>query len=240
MTPSEAFFTVHRDLPREGPGLPEHVRWALDALTVPPARVFDAACGPGADTVTLAECLPGAELLAVDLQAQFVEQAQRATQRFGPRVQIEQASFMDVAGPFDLIWCAGAVYFVGIEAALAAWRDLLSDGGAVAFSEPAWKSATPSDSAKAFWEEYPAITDVPTLTRRIEAAGWKIRASRWLEPDAWAAYYDPMAERLDMLQAQSPIDPAMQAAITENRQEIANWQAAKDEIDYHLFVVTPA
>ena len=239
MTPSEAFFTVHRELPREGPGLPVHVHWTLDALTMPPRRIFDAACGPGTDTVTLAESLPEAELLAVDLQAHFVEQAQRATQRFGPRVQIEQASFMDAVGPFDLIWCAGAVYFVGIEAALVAWRNILSDGGAVAFSEPAWKSANPSESAKAFWEEYPAIAGLPALAKRIEAAGWKIHAARWLEQDAWAAYYDPMARRLDKLQAKSSIEPTLQAAIAENRQEIANWQAAKDEIDYHLFVVTP-
>lgn len=240
MTPSEAFFTVHRDLPREGPGMPEQVHWVLDALPQKPMSVFDAACGPGADTVTLAEALPDAEILAVDLHAPFITQARQSTAQFGPRIRPEVMSFLDAEGPFDLIWCAGAVYFVGIETALEAWRPKLTPGGAVAFSEPAWKSAAPSDAAKAFWAEYPAITDVAKLIDRIEAAGWSVMNNRWLGEPAWEAYYTPMAERLDMLQSKDGIDPALQCAIDENRQEIANWQAAKDEIDYHLFLVRPA
>lgn len=240
MTPSEAFFTVHCDLPREGPGLPKHVHWALDTLPQSPTRVLDAACGPGADTVTLAEALPEADILAVDLQAAFVEQARRSTAQFGPRIRAKKHSYLDVDGPFDLIWCAGAVYFVGIEAALETWATKLAPGGAVAFSEPAWKSATPSDTATAFWAEYHAITDVATMTARIKAAGWTVQDTCWLGEAAWEAYYTPMVERLDMLRAQDQIHPALQTAIDQSRQEANQWQAAKDEIDYHLFVVTPA
>jgi hypothetical protein len=62
-----AFFTVHRDLPREGPGEPADVLWALKTAGVPGAvTVLDAACGPGADTVTLADALPDATITGMD------------------------------------------------------------------------------------------------------------------------------------------------------------------------------
>lgn len=56
MTPEEwaAFLQVHKDLPREGPGLPDDVRWAVERIGLSgEVDVFDAACGPGDDTVTL-------------------------------------------------------------------------------------------------------------------------------------------------------------------------------------------
>ena len=45
-----AFFTVHQDLPREGPGDRESLDWALGLAGVAPEGVIlDAGCGPGAD-----------------------------------------------------------------------------------------------------------------------------------------------------------------------------------------------
>ena len=70
------FFQLHSDLPREGPGSADDVRWAL-SVTGPAARVCDVACGPGADTVVLAEALPDARIDAMDAQAHFVAEAQR-------------------------------------------------------------------------------------------------------------------------------------------------------------------
>lgn len=44
----DAFFALHRDLPREGPGEAADVAWALEVAGVAPgARVADAGCGPG-------------------------------------------------------------------------------------------------------------------------------------------------------------------------------------------------
>ena len=54
MSPEEraAFFTVHCDLPREGPGEAADVLWALGHLNAGgPLDVMDAACGPGADLI---------------------------------------------------------------------------------------------------------------------------------------------------------------------------------------------
>ncbi|HBB84928.1 MAG TPA: class I SAM-dependent methyltransferase, partial [Sulfitobacter sp.] len=43
-----AFFTLHRDLPREGPGEPADVNWAVEQGDLPArAEIADVACGPG-------------------------------------------------------------------------------------------------------------------------------------------------------------------------------------------------
>lgn len=239
MTPPEAFFTIHRDLPREGPGEAADVLWALEtAGTRPEARILDAACGPGADTVTLAEARPGATVEAVEKQAHFVEDTRRRTAAFGDRVSVREGDFRDLDGLYDFIWCAGAAYFVGIEPLLTDWRPHLRPGGAVAFSEPCLMFEPPSDAARAFWAGEYDVRTRAGIEARIYAAGWGIVGQRWITGAPWAEYYDPMSERLDRLErTDQPADVA--EGIAEHRTEIARWQAARDEIAYALFVVRP-
>lgn len=240
MIPREAFFTVHRDLPREGPGSPEDVHWALDQAGVPDdARLLDAACGPGADTVTLAEACPTAKILAVDKHAPFVEAARGATARFGPRVVAECQSYLEVDGPFDFIWCAGAAYFAGYLTALEAWRPMLVPGASIAFSEPAWMTEPPSDAARAFWDGEGDVQGLDELTEALGRAGWSLESHRWIVGEPWRAYYDPMRARLATLKS-GLRSPDLDLAIAEHETEIAQWDAARDEIAYVLLVVRPA
>ncbi len=234
---NEAFFTVHRDLPREGPGEAADVLWALDVARTPEAsRILDAGCGPGADTVALAEARGVADILALDLQEHFIEETRRRTARFGPRVRAEASSYINISGEFDLIWSAGAVYFHGIANVLEAWGPHLTPGGAVAFSEPAWMLDPPSDAARAFWGGEYEPKSLAGVEAEIHAAGWGILGQRWIVDEPWAAYYGPMSARLDQLEDSDP-DAELQAAIKETRDEISKWQAARDEIAYSLFVV---
>ena len=239
MTPSEAFFTIHRDLPREGPGLPEDVLWALYVAGTPEhARICDAACGPGADTVTLAEARPDARIDAVDLQAHFLDAARARCQRHGDRVRFRQTDYTSLPGDYDLIWCAGAMYFEGMETVLDAWRHRLLPGGRVAFSEPAWVSEPPSPEAQAFWSAEGHVEGLSSLCKRLGQAGWHILGQRWLIGAPWEAYYAPMKDRLGMLRAQDP-NEAVAGAIDEAQQEITHWETAPDQIAYVLFVVEP-
>lgn len=236
---NEAFFTVHRGLDREGPGAAEDVLWALDLARTPAkARILDAACGPGADTVTLAEARPEAEILAVEITPHFVEETKARVARFGPRVRVEERSYMDLDGTFDLIWCAGAVYFHGIDAVLNAWAPHLQDGGAVAFSEPSWMIEPASEAARAFWAGEYEPKSREAIEAEIHAAGWGVIGQHWVVDEPWAAYYGPMSKRLDRLEEEGP-DDALREAIAETRDEIAKWRAAREEVAYSLFVVRP-
>ena len=188
----EAFFTLHRDLPREGPGDPDDVHWALQQIPTP-ARVLDAACGPGADTLTLAAALPAAQMSARDQVAHFAQAATERPASFGARVAVAQGDMFDAPGPFDLIWCAGAAYFEGVTESLTRFAAQLAPGGHVAFSEPVKPGPTAPQAAHDFWAEYPAITTADGIEARVTAAGFRTLATRLIVGAPWAAYYDPLA-----------------------------------------------
>ncbi len=240
MTPSQAFFTVHRDLPREGPGLPEDVHWALEVAKTPEdARILDAASGPGADTVTLAEARPHAKIEAIDLQAHFVDDVKRRCAAFGDRVVAREGDYTQLFDSYDLIWCAGAAYFKGFLTVLGAWRDHLAPGGAIAFSEPAFVTEPPSDDVAAFWEGEGDIRGLSDLEDMLAKGGWRIESQRWIIGDAWQAYYGPKAKRIETLKADTP-HPALAKVIAQTEREIALWRENRDQIAYSLFVVRPA
>jgi len=241
MTPEQraAFFTVHRDLPREGPGTPQDVQWALDQLGLTGALdVLDAACGPGADLETLARALPDARITGMEKVQHFVAAARARVAPFGPRVTAIEADMSALDGSYDLIWCAGALYFLGVTEGLQGWRSALNPGGAVAFSEPVLPDTPPGDAVMAFWQEYPQITDLNGIRARVTAAGYNVQAHRMIVGAPWEAYYTPVQARIDMLRGQNP-DAALRAALDENQQEIDRWRAAPDQIAYALVIATP-
>ena len=64
----EAFFKLHSGLPREGPGSDASTRKAIRALpSLPPSpRVVDLGCGPGRQTLVLAQAL-SSSIIAADI-----------------------------------------------------------------------------------------------------------------------------------------------------------------------------
>jgi SAM-dependent methyltransferase len=235
----DVFFTLHAELPREGPGETADVAWAADvAGTHDDARILDAACGPGGDIGALLRAAPQGHVTAIDKHAPFIEQAQM---RWGknPRVHLNVGEMTAPDGPFDLIWCAGAVYFIGIEAALAAWRGALAPGGAVAFSEPCYFTDTQSEGARAFWGgEGIEVGTAERITARVAAAGFETLATRVLSDVAWESYYRPIADRIARL---SPgADARLTAVLDDASSEMAGWRAHKAETGYLLSVVRPA
>jgi trans-aconitate methyltransferase len=233
----ESFFTIHADLPREGPGETADVAWAAEAAGVTSrAQILDAASGPGGDIGALLRVAARGHVTAIDKHAPFIEAAQA---RWGKddRVTLLTGDYLSPEGPFDFIWCAGAVYFVGIDAALKGWRGALAEGGAIAFSEPCYFTDTPSDSAKAFWEgEYEPKT-LDGITAQITAAGYELIASKPVSDIAWESYYRPMEDRISKLRRGA--DDRLVAALDEAAAEIDGWRENKDETGYVLCVVRP-
>ena len=234
----DAFFTLHRDLPREGPGVADDVAWAASLLDLPAnARLADVACGPGADIAALLEAAPLGHVTALDKTAHFV-QAARDVWHDDPRVTVLRADMAAIANDFHMIWCAGAVYFMGIEAALAAWRKSVKKGGVIAFSEACWFTDAPSERAKAFWNKSnPAMTDTAGITAQIAAAGYEIIGQRRLPDAAWEAYYTPLEARITLLREGA--DDALNKVLDEAVDEIECWRGHRKEFGYLLSVVRP-
>ncbi|MGZ2258196.1 class I SAM-dependent methyltransferase [Roseobacter sp. A03A-229] len=234
----DAFFTLHRDLPREGPGEPGDVAWAADLAGTPEtARICDAACGPGADIAALRAAAPQGHVTALDKYPHFIDQA-RARHGADPGVTLSTGDMAQITGPFDLIWCAGALYFLGITEGLRIWRDALAPGGAVAFSEPCWfTDARPRAAADLWAVEYPAMTDAAGIDAQVRAAGYRTLGTRQLSAAAWENYYGPIDQRIATL---SPgATPDLQQVLAEARTEADVWRAHKESFGYLLSVVRP-
>lgn len=236
---TEAFFKLHRDLPREGPGAPDDVAWAASLLELPSrARIADVACGPGGDIAALLAEAENPHVTALDAKAHFVEAA-RAAWRGDDRVTVLKADMKVIANPYDLIWCAGAVYFMGVGPALNAWRKSLMPEGAIAFSEACWFTDTPSERPKSMWSrEYPSMTNEAGITQQIEDAGYVVLGQRRLPDAAWEAYLGPLDQRIAGLRADA--DEALNTVLDEAEEEAACWRAHRDEYGYLLSVVRPA
>ena len=233
-----AFFTLHADLPREGPGDAESLAWAVGLAGVAQdARILDGGCGPGADIAGLLVAAPGGQILAVDRHPPFVERT-RAAWAQEPRVTARQGDMADADGPFDFIWVAGALYFLGIEAGLRTMRDKLAPGGALAFSELVWLVDDPNPELRAENEaEYPQMAGMEVLNQRIEAAGYTLLGQQVLSDAAWEAYYTPMEARVAKLRPGA--DAALTKVLDEGQAEINLWRAHRRRFGYALSVVRP-
>lgn len=239
---NEAFFTLHDELPREGPGDRDSLDWAMRVARPPrDARILDAGCGPGADILGLMAHAPRGRVLALDLHPGFAE---RVSAGFvdDPRVTAQASDMMATDGPFDLIWSAGAIYFEGVRQALEQWRAALAPGGKVVFTELVWRSASPPDAARAFWAaEYLDMTDEAGLRDQIDAAGYRLIDCQYLSTSAWEAYYAPLEARMDALEAKGTDRdfPALAEVIAAHRHEIAIWRAHGNSFGYLLCVTEP-
>jgi len=235
--PMTAFFQLHRNLPREGPGEPADVAWAAQIAGIgAKAEIADVGCGPGADIDALIAAAPQGQVTALDKTPHFVEEA-RARWQGDSRVTILKADMAAIHNRYDLIWCAGAIYFIGVTEALTAWRKVLLPGGAVAFSEICWFTDTPSQRARSFWAQNPGMTDEAGVQARIQAAGYEVLGRRQLSDAAWEAYFGPIDQRISALR------PSADAALTEildaAEEEAACWRAHRNEFGYLLSVVRP-
>lgn len=229
MTPQEAFFTLHKDLPREGPGNRQTLDAAMTVAGAPrTAAICDAGCGPGADIEGLLEWCPEGSVLAVDTHAPFVEQVSR---RYSgdPRVTARAMDMRDVRGPFDLIWCAGAMYFLGVKTGLELFRKTLRPAGTVIFSEPCLFEPPLSSQIAAFWQ-YPPLMGREALIETVQSAGYAVLDAMVVPDAAWEAYFGPIRKRADKLRAGAP--EALLQVIAEAEAEEAGWRAVKAQTGY--------
>ncbi|MGJ8545226.1 MAG: class I SAM-dependent methyltransferase [Sulfitobacter sp.] len=237
-TDLDAFFTLHRDLPREGPGAPADVAYAAGlAGLAETARIADVGCGPGGDIAALLAAAPRGHVTALDKTPHFVEAA-RSNWAEDDRVTVLRADMARIANSYDLIWCAGAVYFLGVTEALSAWRRALNPGGVIAFSEACWRTDSPSPRAAALWSSSPAMSDQAGMNTRIAAAGYEVLGQRFISDAAWEAYYTPLDARIAALRPGA--DAALSAVLDAAEEEAACWRAQGSDFGYLLSVVRPA
>lgn len=231
----DAFFELHKDLPREGPGSDAATAEALRRLKrqwnpvdrarfAGPATVLDVGCGPGRQSIVLAREL-GLPVTAIDFHEPFLEQLRVSSRAAGvehlvrpSRAGMESLQF--APDSVDLIWAEGSIYIIGFATGLSLWRPLLREGGFVVASELTWLSDDPSPEARTYWEQgYPPMTNVVGNIRNAAAVGFEVFDHFVLPREAWwDDYLTPLSERAARLKAATQ-DPEMLRVIEEQEQE---------------------
>ena len=243
----KVFFDVHNGLPREGPGDRASMERALALVgPLPPnPQILDIACGPGGQTLDLAELIPDAQITALDGHPPFLVDLERGAAERGVsgRIRIlhgDMANLPFEPASFDLIWCEGAAYIMGFRAALAAWKPLLKPGGALAVTEPVWLKAERPARVNLCWEEYPAMVDADGIRGWARAEGYEIVGDFVLPEEAWwTHYYGPLERRLHAVEGRYVGDPVARSVLDEIRMEIDVYRRHADTYGYLFLVLRP-
>ena len=239
------FFEMFSGLPRQGPGDAGSTLRALALVpgTGPETRVLDLGCGTGLQTSVLAQNSP-ARFVAIDNHEPFVEELNRHAQALGlgDRVEARVGDMRRLEfapGSFDVIWCEGAIYVIGLEAGLCEWRRLLAPGGHIAMTEVCWTRPDPPPECAAFWaQEYPAIRDVSALLEVIDECGYDLVGHFTLPPASWwDDYYRPLQQNVVDFRNRHRGEPDAQELAHQVQREIDVWHACSEFYSYEFFVM---
>lgn len=202
----DIFFEMHAGLPRQGPGRDQYTERAYQML--PPLQapdILDIGCGPGGPTVTLAR-LSGGRVTGIDTHKPYLEQLSERAAAAGVTGQVtaQEASMFDIPfsdASFDVVWAEGAIYIIGFEHGLKAWRRLLKSHGFLVVHEMCWLRPDPPAEIHDYWMRlYAGITTVPGNIETIERSDYELLGHFTLPEDAWwIEYYGPLEERLKSL-----------------------------------------
>jgi len=239
------FIELHNGNPREGPGDDESTLRALAAIPELPERpdILDVGCGPGMQTLALAEAT-GGNITAFDYFPQFLDQLKTSAAERGihGRINTVQGDMNNLPfepGSFDLIWSEGAIYIMGFTRGLKTLKSFVKAGGHVAVSEAVWLKPDPPEEVLKFWEEYPEIDTVEEKIKVINELCYTYVGNFVLPHESWSKdYYDHLERRADLLEENWKAEPEeVQRIIQEARNEIKVFREYHDYYGYCFFVM---
>ncbi len=207
-----------------------------------PKKIADIGCGSGASAILLAR-ETNAEITAVDLLPEFLHELQIRAQTHGVADWVTPLNCsMDALpfaeGEYDVIWSEGAIYNMGFEAGVSAWKRFLKPGGSLVVSEITWLGATRPREIQSCWEtEYPEIDVASAKFGILERHGYTPEAYFVLPPHCWFEnYYGPMQGRFEAFLKRHGHSDQAKAIVEIEQREIALYQEYGEYYGYGFYL----
>lgn len=245
MNELDLLMDLHRDAARQGPGGDEETRLAIalsGLVPSPDLRIADIGCGTGASTLVLARTL-GARITAVDFLPAFLTVLEDRSRAAGLSDRITTLATSMDALPFaeaayDAIWSEGAIYNIGFETGVRAWRRYLKPGGVLAVSELTWLTAERPDPLERHWgAEYPEVDTASAKLSVLEREGFSPIGYFVLPERCWLdAYYRPMQARFDAFVDRHGGSDAARALVAAEQAEIALYERHRAHVSYGYYI----
>ncbi|MEM7179762.1 MAG: class I SAM-dependent methyltransferase [Spirochaetota bacterium] len=241
----ELLVDFHRQGLRQGPGddtITQKALAFLDLDTKQKLSIADIGCGTGAQTMCLAG-LANANITAIDLFPEFLQELETRAKEQKPNgvVQTVQASMEDLPFPqeqFDVMWSEGAIYIMGFEKGIKAWREYLKPKGYLAVTEISWLTSSRPKELNEYWQsQYPEISAISEKVQILERHGYSPIATFQLPESCWLdKYYLPMQKRMDSFLQKHRYSPEARELVENEMEEIQLYNTYKQYYGYVFYI----
>jgi SAM-dependent methyltransferase len=236
---------LHREADRQGPGGDTETALAIELSCLRDRhglKIADIGCGTGASTLVLARELD-AQIVAIDFVPEFLAALDRRAQQAGVagRITTVSASMTSLpfpAGAFDAIWSEGAIYNMGFEQGVQAWRRYLKPGGILAVSELTWLTDHPPAELEVHWRsQYAEVATASAKMAVLERNGYAPLGSFVLPEQCWLeAYYRPMQARFAAFLAAHGSSDAARAIVAAEEREMDLYERHRSHVGYGYYI----
>ena len=138
----------------------------------------------------------------------------------------------------DAIWSEGAIYNIGFEHGIRAWRRFLKPGGILAVSELTWLTHDrPAELEEHWMREYPEVDTAAAKTAILEQNGYTPIGYFPLPERCWLDdYYRPLQERFAGFLARHDHSRAAQDVVEAEQREIDLYERFSPFVSYGYYV----
>lgn len=241
----ELLIDLHKHQNRQGPGSDRETVKAISLAmldTTKQLKIADIGCGTGASSICLAKQLK-AHVTAVDFLPEFIDILKVNAQKAGIESQLstrvcpmEDLPFSDEE--FDVIWSEGAIYNMGFERGIKAWKRLLKPEGKLVVSEITWSTENRPTELETYWKkEYPEIDTASSKIKILEGQGYRLKAYFLLPEYCWIEhYYRPLENTFDDFLKRNGHSKEAMEIVSAEEAEIDIYNKYKSYYSYGVYI----